>query len=368
MKKIICIICLFFCSCHGQQNSNLMVWNYDDFIVKDVKMSDIADEMMIIQPDSIDYKGARIIHASSFFLAGTEQGILRYDKEGHFMNRIGAIGQGPGEYNRFYTMTINETNRIIYIYCMDTSALLSFTYEGTFLNKHSLQLPEKWAWKFYYLKDRLYFYYRVDADDEIQPYMYAVTDTIGNLLASKQDESLHFVPGKYPSFPSDHVGIFGDTMLVWNQYSDTIYRVSEKGEEAFSVWGTWDKRLTPAKVGKEEYDQSMIISTIIETVNYYLCIWRPYDVMKNRWNYCFYDKSSGELFNSEGIVDDLWGLPSIIPSNYYVMDGREYLECGYPTYKLLDAWLSSDDPEIRKQADNIDEEGNNVLVRIRLKK
>ena len=50
------------------------------------------------------------------------------------------------------------------------------------------------------------------------------------------------------------------------------------------------------------------------------------------------------------------------------MDGREYLECGYPTYKLLDAWLISDDPKIRKQAESIDEEGNDVLIRIRLKK
>ena len=49
------------------------------------------------------------------------------------MNRIGAIGQGPGEYRRFYNMAINETDRIIYVYCMDTSALLSFSYEGTFL-------------------------------------------------------------------------------------------------------------------------------------------------------------------------------------------------------------------------------------------
>ena len=26
-------------------------------------------------------------------------------------------------------------------------------------------------------------------------------------------------------------------MLAWNQYSDTIYRVSEKGEEVAAVWG-----------------------------------------------------------------------------------------------------------------------------------
>ena len=37
-------------------------------------------------------------------------------------------------------------------------------------------------------------------------------------------------------------------------------------------------------------------------------------------------------------------------------------------YKLLDAWLTSDDPQIRKQAESIDEEGNDVLIRIRLKK
>lgn len=342
-----------------------MVWHYDDFMKREMKLSDIADEMTIIQPDSIDYKGARIVYASSFFLAGTEQGILRYDKEGHFINRIGAIGQGPGEY---YTMAINETDRIVYVYRMDTSELLSFSYKGTFLNKHTLRLPERLAWKFYYLKGKLFFYYSVNADDESQSYMYAITDTIGNLLSSKRDEGLHFAPGNHPYFPSDHVGVFGDTMLVWNQYSDTIYRVSEKGEKAFAVWGEWNKRLTPAKVEKEEFSESMIIYTIIETVHYYLCIWRPYDIMKSRWNYCFYDKSSGKLFNSEGLVDDLWGLPSVVPDNYYVMDGREYLECVYPTNKLLDAWLASDIPRIRKQVDCIDEEGNNVQIRIRLKK
>ena len=369
MKDIFVFLVLFaLCSCHNYTKSKTVVWNYDDFISANVRMSDIADGMTIIQPDSIDYKGARIVYASSFFLAGTEQGVLRYDKEGHSMNRIGAIGQGPGEYRRFYNMAINEIDRIIYVYCMDTSTLLSFSYEGIFLNKHSLQLPKEWAWKFYYLKDKFYFYYLVNADSESPPYMYAITDTIGNLLYSKLDESLHFTPGNYPSFPSHHMGLFGDTMLVWNQYSDTIYRISEKGEETFAVWGKWSKRLTPAKVEREEYYQSMMIYTIIETTNYYLCIWRPYDIMKGRWNYCFYDKASGKLFNSEGITDDLWGLPLFFPYNYFVIDGREYLEAHYQPYELLDAWLSSDDPKIRKQAESIDEEGNNILIRIRLKK
>lgn len=345
-----------------------MEWHYDDFIKRDIKLCDIADEMTIIQPDSIDYKGAGIIHASSFFLAGTEHGIVRYDKKGHFINRIGAIGQGPGEYSKFYNMAINEIDRIVYVYRMDNSTLLSFSYDGIFLNKHSLQLPKKWAWRFYYMNDKFYFYYIVDADDESQPYMYAITDTTGHLLSSKRDESLHFPPGSHPSFPSHHAGLFDYTMLVWSQYSDTIYRISENGEEALAVWGQWNKRLTPTKVANEDYNQSMIIYTLFETINYYLCIWRPYNIMNGRWNYCFYDKSSGKLFNSEEIADDLWGLPLLFADNYYAMDGREYIEWSYPAYKLLDAWLASDDPKIRKQAEKIDEEGNNVLIRIRLKK
>ena len=198
--------------------------------------------------------------------------------------------------------------------------------------------------------------------------MYAVTDTIGNLLSFKQDESLHFAPGNYPSFNSLHLGCLGDTMLVWSQYSDTIYRVSENGEEAVAVWGKWNKRLTPAKVLNNEYNQCMVIATMVETIHCFLCIWRPFDFEDIQWNYCFYDKASGKLFNSEGLVDDLWGLPLFFPYNYFVIDGREYLEAPYQPHKLLDAWLVSDDPKIRKQAESIDEEGNNVLIRIRLKK
>lgn len=367
MKTIVYIICFILCSCYSQPDNHIVVWQYDNFIKKDIKLSDIADEMIIIQPDSIEYKGARITHASSFFLAGTEQGILRYDNEGHFLNRIGAIGQGPGEYGRLYQMAINETDRIIYVYRMDTSELLSFSYKGAFLNKHSLQLPQKWAWKFYCLNGKLYFYYSMEADNELQGYMYAITDTTGSLLSSRRDENLHFARGNHPSFPSDHVGVYGDTMLVWNQYSDTLYRVSEKGEESVALWGEWNKRLTPARIDNNDFNQCMVIYTIVETVHYYLCIWRPFDWKDIHWNYCFYDKSSGKLYNSESIEDDLWGLPVFVPSNYFVVDGREYLEALYQPYKLLDAWLTSDNPEIRKLADKIDEEGNNVLIRIRLK-
>lgn len=358
---------ILLCSCHNQPKSDIMVWNYDDFISKDIKMSDIADEMTIIQPDSIDYQGGKIVYSDSFFFVGTEQGILKYNREGHLIGRIGSIGQGPGEYNGFYDMAVNEAEQIIYVYGNQTSKLLSYSYEGTFLSEHSLQLPKEFAWKFYYLKDRLYLYYSVSAG-ESQPYIYAITDTLGNLLFSKRDESLHFAPGNYYGFSSIHLGCLGDTVLVWNQFSDTIYHVSEQGEDPIAMWGQWSKRLTPSKMKNNEISQCMVIFTIVETEHYYLCIWRPFDLRDIQWNYLFCDKSSGKLYNSQGIIDDLWGLPTFIPYYYYKKDGREYLEAPYQPYKLLDAWTASDDPKIRKQAESIDDEGNNVLIRIRLKK
>lgn len=357
---------IVLCSCHNPPKSDIMVWNYDDFISKDIKMSDIADEMTIIQPDSIDYRGGKIVHSDSFFLVGTEQGILKYNREGRLIGRIGSIGQGPGEYNGIYDMAINEADQIIYVYGNQTSKLLSFSYDGTFLSEHTLQLPEEFASNFYCLKDRLYFYYKVIAG-ESEPYIYAITDTVGNLLSSKRDESLHFVPGNYYSFPLLHLGCLDDTMLVWNHYSDTIYRVSEQGEEPIAMWGQWSRRLTPSKVENNTIIHCMMIFTMVETVHYYLCIWRPFDFKATQWNYFFCDKSSGKLYNSQGITDDLWGLPTFIPYHYYKKDGREYLEASYQPYKLLDAWGASDDSKIRKQAESIDDEGNNVLIRIRLK-
>lgn len=367
MKKIFVYFLLFLLhSCQSHPVSDIIVWNYDDFISTKIKMSDIADEMVIVQPDSIDYKMSIIVHDASFFLAGTEQGILKYDNEGHLIGRIGSVGQGPGEYRIPYEIAINERDSIIYIYCIDTSKLLSYSYDGTFLSEHLLQLPAEWAIKFYFLKDKLYFYYKVDAG-ESQPYIYALTDTVGNLLSYKRDESVRFALSNSYSFGAMHLGCLGDTMLVWNQYSDTLYRVSEKGEESVALWGEWNKRLTPARIDNNDFNQCMVIYTIVETVHYYLCIWRPFDWKDIHWNYCFYDKLSGKLYNSESIEDDLWGLPVFVPSNYFVVDGREYLEALYQPYKLLDAWLTSNYPEIRKLADKIDEEGNNVLIRIRLK-
>lgn len=126
--------------------------------------------------------------------------------------------------------------------------------------------------------------------------------------------------------------------------------------------------MTPSKMENNAISQCMVIMGIVDTEHYYLCIWRPFSWDNPQLNYCFYDKSTGKLYNSVGLVDDLWGLPSVFPKNYYVMDGREYLELGYPVYKLMDAWAASDNPRIRKQAESIDDEGNNVLIRIRLKK
>lgn len=53
MKTIVYIICIILCSCHSQSGNHIVVWQYDNFIKKDIKLSDIADEMIIIQPDSI---------------------------------------------------------------------------------------------------------------------------------------------------------------------------------------------------------------------------------------------------------------------------------------------------------------------------
>ncbi|WP_102409160.1 6-bladed beta-propeller [Parabacteroides bouchesdurhonensis] len=56
-----------------------------------------------------------------------------FDKQGHYLNDIGAVGQGPGEYRFIYTARIDEENRRIYMMPFFASSLLVYDLEGNSL-------------------------------------------------------------------------------------------------------------------------------------------------------------------------------------------------------------------------------------------
>ena len=57
-----------------------------------------------------------------------------FDRKGNFLTNIGAIGQGPGEYQMVYDVKLDEANNRIYILPWNASQLLVYDLQGNVLD------------------------------------------------------------------------------------------------------------------------------------------------------------------------------------------------------------------------------------------
>lgn len=62
---------------------------------------------------------------------GREFYIYRFSRSGKFLNRIGSIGQGPGEYVNYLTFLVDEDKKEVYIFSTNNGVLV-YDFEGGF--------------------------------------------------------------------------------------------------------------------------------------------------------------------------------------------------------------------------------------------
>ena len=62
---------------------------------------------------------------------GREFYIYRFSRTGKFLNRIGSIGQGPGEYVNYLTFIVDEDKKEVYIFSTNNGVLV-YDFEGGF--------------------------------------------------------------------------------------------------------------------------------------------------------------------------------------------------------------------------------------------
>ncbi|MBN2818553.1 MAG: 6-bladed beta-propeller [Bacteroidales bacterium] len=70
-------------------------------------------------------------HKGFYYLYDNTGNLFRFDTEGKFMNRIGAIGNGPEEYNTITDFTIDMKNDLVVVNSL--GKLICFTIEGKFV-------------------------------------------------------------------------------------------------------------------------------------------------------------------------------------------------------------------------------------------
>lgn len=73
-----------------------------------------------------------------FILDKSSNSVFRFNSDGKFLNKIGSIGRGPGEYSEVYSITLNKDTKQIVLLDLLGRKLLFFGYEGNFEKSESM--------------------------------------------------------------------------------------------------------------------------------------------------------------------------------------------------------------------------------------
>lgn len=94
----------------------------------DIPLSLLAEDFELIRLDNREEAlvGEHMVIVSDNYMLVWSSPVKMFDRKGNFLGNLGAIGQGPGEYQYVYDAQIDETNNRIYLLPWTSSQLLSY--------------------------------------------------------------------------------------------------------------------------------------------------------------------------------------------------------------------------------------------------
>ncbi|KAA5123334.1 6-bladed beta-propeller [Bacteroides fragilis] len=148
MKSILLllIITLLGCSSNKKQEpiskSGVPVINLSEDVstVPSLLLSESAEKLEIVSLEMTDQsmlgeiRRIQVTDHNIWIDHGREFYIYRFSRSGIFLNKIGSIGQGPGEYTTYSTFLVDEDKKEVYIIA-NTNGVLAYDFEGNFKRK-----------------------------------------------------------------------------------------------------------------------------------------------------------------------------------------------------------------------------------------
>ena len=105
--------------------------------VQQLNLSDAVERVEIVKLETTDESILSNIHyvkvtSNDIWVKHyKDYRIFRFSRNGKFLNTVGKIGQGPGEYVQSANFQLNDTNKEIYIQST-TNGILAYDYDGNF--------------------------------------------------------------------------------------------------------------------------------------------------------------------------------------------------------------------------------------------
>ena len=164
---------------------------------------------------------------SSFYLIDIfgEQSIFRFNKEGHFLNRIGEKGKGPQEYSNILDVAIEEQNNQVDIQSFPYFTLTSYSKNGIFKEKRTKEIPvngfcknDKTYWIFAGYNNQTLPQYLIKMDESLE-----IRDSLP-LPIDFKNTSPSILP-KFSSFKNRSYFWQNPYPMIYRLDADTVYPI-----------------------------------------------------------------------------------------------------------------------------------------------
>jgi hypothetical protein len=175
------------------------------------------------------------VTSTHIFVAGNRY-CYSFSRDGRFMREIGRVGQGPGEYELIYDLSMDEENQLLFIEAK--SRLLVYSWDGVF--RRSINLPQNnlsgvmqgnLVEKTFFVRDNLFIGHVCNLSGK-EPYNFILFDTSGQIIKSFENH-VKFERTR-PRFTEDDFAMrpfrLSESIYIKEYAIDTLYCLNERNE------------------------------------------------------------------------------------------------------------------------------------------
>ncbi len=184
---------------------------------------------------------------NDIFVCDYKSGISRFDREGHFLNKIGRKGQGPGEYQGFYNIEINENEECVYFYDYIYNKIFKFNFEGKFICNSTKDFSDVIAGtnpnvllvndKFFvidplpvlYEREKYFTFALFDDNYQIKKYLYN-PELLTRAKEIWENRQLSYGWKNFWTEKNPSISVYDEQFMMSFYAGDTIYRFDPKNE------------------------------------------------------------------------------------------------------------------------------------------
>lgn len=391
MQRIFCKIgvyvslCLFIISCSRQSKTVFTdVIDVTRLVKKEMQLSDLSETIKyipldnrVIVGDINDSKRIKIFD-NNIFIWDYKKGLLRFSKDGKFINHIGTIGRGPSEYGQYSAFDINKNSREVYI--LEDKKFLVFNFDGDYIRNEVIK-SDYYLYNIDFISPGSLILATNNSYGE-SPFNWICSDCFGNILNVKNNY-IRFKPPELSSLiPSMITYKFDDAVYYYEQYNDTIFKISNSEIKSAYIFLHDKTRFTPEifiRDGMRNLSSYYIPRNIIESSKYLIILFHINSKNKltvlNKKNKNFFEIKGRK---NNGIFNDIDGGINFLPLIYNEEENEEYLisvinAFEYKVHVTSDAFKNATPKypekktELEKLANSLDENDNPVLMLVKLK-